>query len=269
MVFRGVASRHRESASGIECFLTGLQRLPGWSAYVQGDLRAAYGRIGVRLQNDQDCGRGWELLGLILRDLGKPKSAVAALENASLLTALHPLSQILLTEGYAQIGKPELAKELYLSRLDLDGDRPEILLLIAAGLEAIDQPHLALEVCRRAGKRAPELGQQAYDMSFYAARCGLQLSLVESLARRAVELEPDNVHFRIGFSSLLVKLKRDRQAHSIVASLTRQQIGQVRCKCCLERIGKLFATFGDRQRAYQCVARLEQLHQANLADNEK
>ncbi len=233
-----------------------LSQVPGWRSYSSGNLHAAFHAVAAAVTRDKNDGRAWELMGLVLRDLGKPKSAVSALETASLLVPMHPLSQICLAECYAVIGKRRLARDLYLSQRQIVQESVQLLLLVAAGLEGIDEPHLAMETCRQASAVDPDSGQVHYDMCFYASRCGSRVSVVENLAWRAVELEPGNVHFRVGLASLLVRLERFDKAHWVVSKLTVEQINQVTCKCCLARIQQLYIDMADEERSQWCHERL-------------
>lgn len=236
-----------------------LDSTDGWKEYVQGDLWGVCEITAATVSRDEHDGRSWELMGLAFRDLSKSKSAVHAFEQATLLVPLHPLSQICLAECHAVLGRTELARDLYLAQVDSSADNVDLLLLVAAGLEGIDEPHLAMEVCRKAGAVAPESAQVVYDMSFYAARCGSQASLVEALAWRAVELEPRNVHFRVGLASLLIRLERFSKAYWVVHTLSNEQIQEVTCKCCLERIMRLYLGAGDQERFQHCETRLQVL----------
>ncbi|MEM7475468.1 MAG: hypothetical protein AAF483_10790 [Planctomycetota bacterium] len=249
----------RKQAEGFTQSLAKLQDLPGWPEYCRGELNSAVEKISSALYSDEENGFGWELMGLIFRDLGKPKSAINAFERASLLVPMHPLASLCLAECYGAVGKTELARDLYLSYADCLDGQVEHLLLVAAGLEGIDEPHLAMEICRRASGIDPDCGQIAYDMCFYASRCGAQPALIESLAWRAVELEPDNVHFRVGLASLMIRLERLEKAFWVVGSLNSEQISSINCYCCIERLVALYDSYGDNERAELCRMRLRLL----------
>lgn len=243
-------------ADALERLVPKLGSLPGWQAYAQGNLWAALEVVAQTVSQNEEDGRPWELMGLIFRNLVKPKSAVNAFERAALLVPLQPLSQICLAECYGVIGKKSLARDLYLNQAELYANSAELLLFIAAGLEGIDEPHLAMEMCREASSIAPDSGQVVYDMCFYACRCGAPISVIETLAWRAVELEPDNVHFRVGLASLLVRLGLPSKAHWAVNALSPKQISEVSCACCLERIKQLYESVSDTPRSKQCAQRL-------------
>ena len=252
-------------AESLEQFAPRLCGLPGWANYSSGQLWLALKEITRAVAANEEAGRNWELMGLIFRDLAKPKSAINAFEQASLLVPLHPFSSLCLAECYGSIDKRELARDLYLvqAESELVLASTDLMLLVASGLEGVNEPHLAMELCRQASQLDPDSGQAAFDMCFYASRCGAQPALVESLAWRAVELEPRNVHFRIGLASLLIRMHRFNKAYWVVSSLTEYQIGEISCECCLERIERLFEFRGDEGRAAVCRQRVQFLSREN------
>lgn len=235
----------------------------GYDCYCRGNLEEAIELIRDHLRVSPDDGAAWELLGLALRDLGQPEQAAGAFERASLLHCIQPLSRICLAECYAVLKRPQLACDLYMMQVEELCDDVEMLLLVASGLDGIDRPHLALDVCRRAAHVDPQSGQVPYDMCFYSVRCGCRASVAKSLAWRAVELEPSNVHFRIGLASLLIKLEERERAAWVVSRLEQEQIEQVSCRCCLARVADLCKQLGELQAYQACLAQLKSI---DLAD---
>ncbi len=239
--------------------LRALQSTRGWQAFCEGNLNEAIAESLATLAVDPNDGRAWELLGLAWRDLGKVYDATDAFEKAALLITIQPLSRLCLAECYAVLKRHKLARDLYLIQAEAAVENVELLLLAAAGLDGIDQPQLAMDLCRRAAWVEPECGQVAFDMCFYAMRCGCAPSVVESLAWRAVELEPDNVHFRIGLASVLVRLDQQQRAIWVLRHLESEHFRQVTCRCCLERIAELYRSAGEVERVSNCLRRLEEL----------
>ena len=242
-----------------------------WSSYLDADFSAAEDQCLACLQEDEDSGYAWELLGLIYHDRGEFLRATDALERASLLIRVRIEARIALAAAYGALQRKQLACELYLELVFGQQLDPGRMLHIAAGLEAIDEPRLAMEVCRRAERQVEQIADDGcveaqihYDMGFYAARAGFPPHISEALTRRAVELEPGNVHFRAGLVSLLIRLDRFEEAFDAVAALTAEKIREINCVCCLERIGNLLRSFGASERAMLCrqqLARLQDLRE--------
>jgi len=250
-----------------------------WARYAEGRLSLAHQECSALIEDSEDHGHAWELLGLVFHDNGQFAAAADALERASLLIRVGPEARIALATAYGQLQRKRLATELYLE-LALVGNgedelEPELLLQIAAGLESLDQPRLAMEVCRRADKVIRESGddsaiaQVVYDMGFYSIRAGFPAHVTESLTRRAIDLEPQNPHFRVGLVSLLIQLDRFEEAFACAQSFSGQQISEVHCKCCLERIANLLHSFGDVQRAARCRERLGELTRSDSPANQR
>lgn len=236
-----------------------FQAVPGWNSFAAKRIEEAIRETGRHLKGDPNDGKAWELLGLELRSGGKSQLAADAFERASLIVTLHPLSRILLAESYALLGHIELAQDLYLLAADSCSQDTDLLLTIASGLEGLGNSKLALELARRAGEVDPQSGQVAYDISFYTMRCGCSAYLAESLCWKAVELEPDNVDFRIGLATLLVRLGKTEQACVVLRKLEREGFARVTCRCCLERIADLYRLAGTSQQLESCLRQLEQL----------
>ncbi len=237
--------------------LTGwLVTAPGWHDYLAGDWDTALD-AGLRAVTiDPHDGRSWELLGLVYRELKQPVRTADAIERASLTHVIHPLSSLCLAEAYGLLGRRNLARQLYLMVTESQRNQDEILLLAATGLDAIDQVRLALDVCQMAQALAPRCGQAAYDMGYYAFRCGLSVPVIESCARRAVELEPENTIFRVGFASLLMRHGDWDRASRLIADFTPLQICEIPCLCCVERVAELYRFAQDAVRLDWCQARI-------------
>jgi tetratricopeptide (TPR) repeat protein len=236
-----------------------------WNAYAAGNLDLALKLAeaaladGVLSESQQD-GPLWQLRGLIHRDRGEAASCVDALERASLLIPLDAVSRVTLADAYAKIGSRDLARDLFVALFSDGTMTVELLMQIGVSLDAIDQPRLAMKACQIAAERDPERSQPYYDMGYYAARCGYPVHVVESLARRAISLEPNRVHYRIGLASLLAKHDRLDEAHAVVRWITTsEQVETINCRCCLERMAALFEQVGDFGRAAECRDRLSRL----------
>lgn len=233
-----------------------------WNAYAAGKLDLALRFAEAALGECDEDGPLWQLRGLIHRDRGEVEACIDALERASLLVPLDAIARVCLAGAYGKTGSRELARDLFVSMFADDAMSVDLFVQVAAGLDAIDQPRLAMKACRIAAEREPERSQLYYDMGFYAARCGYPVHVVEALARRAIALEPSRVNYRVGLASLLAKHDRLDEAREIVAGIAPRQLAAICCRCCLERIAAIFESAGDFARAAECRARLERLADA-------
>lgn len=213
---------------------------------------------GVLLQN-RDHGQAWELRGLIHRDLGEADECVAALEHASLLIPLSSLGRVALAESYGRTGRRGLARDLFREMVRNPETPVSVLLQVATGLDELDAPASAMQACRISLARDPQCAQACYDMSYYAARSGYPLRIVESLARRAISLEPERIHFRVGLVSLLMQHDRTDEAGEVISAVSPDRLQSLNCRCCLERIADLCESLGDWGRVVVCRDRLLRL----------
>ncbi|WDQ15993.1 tetratricopeptide repeat protein [Rhodopirellula sp. P2] len=199
------------------------------------------------------------LLGMASLCACEVNEGIDALERAALLRPLPRAVQIELAIAYGSAGSRTLSKDLLMSIATSGKVSSSELLRIAAGLEAIDQPRLAMEACRQAGILNPERPEVHFQMGYYAEQCGHPAEICESLIRHAIGLDPRNVHFRIGLASLLIRLSRQDDAITVLASVIPDRLDDVHCQCCLKRIANLFFDADDVPRARLCASRLKKL----------
>ncbi|MBX3439697.1 MAG: hypothetical protein KF861_19565 [Planctomycetaceae bacterium] len=232
------------------------EHLQIYRTYESGDLEAAIRLAKTYLRRHKDDGRGWELLGLIQYARGRFAVSVSALERAALIVPLRPAARVCLGYGYAKIGRKALSRDVLASLIEDESLSSSLLLQVGVGLDAVDAPRLAMAACRRASASDPLAPQPYYDMGYYASRCGYPPRVTESLAKKALSLDPQNATYRMGLASLLMRLHRREDAYAQAQQLDEAQIESVTCRCCLERIAELFESVSDYRRALLCRQRL-------------
>jgi cytochrome c-type biogenesis protein CcmH/NrfG len=208
------------------------------------------------VKGNADHGRAWELLGIIAWRLGHRERAQPCLETASLLVPLGPEAACALGECFAATGRRELARMLFQRAADDRRATLEILLMAAAGADAIDFPSLSLRACRAAIQSDPDSPQAHYDLGYYVGRVGGPASTVEAAARKAIQLAPDRLQYRLGLASFLHKHGKTQSAYEVVQHITAAQIEGIGCLCCLKRMVELFDAVNDGERAAWCRERL-------------
>lgn len=228
-------------------------------ALQEGDVIAALEAVEVHLAEDKEDGHAWEMLGLIQYQRDQFSESVSALEMAALLVPLKPMSRICIAYGYSQLGRVELARDLLCELIDDETLSTYLLLQVATGLDSIGEPSLAMHACRVSLERDPESAQSYYDLGFYASECGYPAKYTESLARKAITLEPENVCYRVGISSLLAQQKRHEEAFGFVSELTLEQIESITCRCCILKVMALYKRHNDTQRAEICYQQYQKL----------
>ncbi|MEM1224188.1 MAG: hypothetical protein AAGJ40_00740 [Planctomycetota bacterium] len=241
-----------------------------WQMYQRGELEKCHQmlRVGNRRVEDIHDHESLELLGLILHDLGNPYEAADAIERASLLAPIRDETRIALASCYAQLRRIDLARELYL-QLALQRRLPANLMLqIAAGLEATDAAELAMTVCEWVTEDHPGHAQAFYDMGFYNARSGQPLYVTEAFTREAIRADPGNLHYRIGLISLLIQMQRDDEALEIFSSVSPDQIGEVTCSGCLDRIASMLRRRHEPELADRCERQRDSIRLNHPAESD-
>lgn len=234
-----------------------------------GRFRHAIQFARYALARDSDDASSLELLGVSLCKRCDFCEGIDALERAALIQPLGRESQIELAIAYGCVGRQSLSRDLLMAAAISQHVTTAGLLSIAAGLEAIDEPRLAMEACRRAGKRSPDDADVHYQMGYYAQRCGHPTSVSEALIRHAIELDPRNVHYRVGLVSMLIRVGRKLEAIAVIECVVPARLNEVSCQCCLKRIANLFFDCDDLSRAKRCAERLAVLQDKPTSANKQ
>jgi len=212
---------------------------------------AAERRIAV----DSEDGRAWEIRGLAAAWRREPQLARQSLETAMSLVPLRPAAAIALADLYHDIDR-QLAQRLYLQAVMHPRVDSSLKLVAASGLDRLDWPHLSIRICRQVIQQDADSAQACFDLSYYLGRTGAPDKMVESLARRAIELAPDRCQFRIGLAGFLAQRKRPQDAFALVRHLSSSELEMVTCQCCLHRLQLVFEAVDDAERAAWCRSRL-------------
>ena len=94
-------------------------------------------------------------------------------------------------------------------------------------------------------------------------RLGFPFSKVERVIQQAIDLEPDNVVFRVSLAAGLLKLGREPHAYALVRRFGEKELRQICCSNCLENLRALYEQADD----WQCVSLCnEQIVQRNITE---
>ena len=203
-----------------------------------------------------------ELLGLIRHDQGRSDEAIKAIERAQKLDQVGDRAKIALASCYADRGRTDLAREQFLQLAISRELSPALMLEVAAGLASIDAVQMAIQVCQWAIDRDESNAQAYFDMGRYSARLGRPTYVCEALIQRALQLSPENVHFRIGLASLLIQLSQPSAALTTIRTLRADQIESASCASCLSSIASLLRDHDQVELAGLCERRAAELFEA-------
>lgn len=227
-----------------------------WLRYLAGDLRVAEALCLALLSKNSDCGKSWELLGLVYYDMARTPDAIDALERASLATPMSQQARIALAAAYADSRRYELARDLYLEIAKSTGLGTTLMLEISVGLHRLGGNEAAFKLCRKAIHCDPSVARAYYDMGYYGWLAGCSPEAIEPLIRFALELAPANLQYQLGLVSLLVATNRAEEATALAKQIPLEQYSQITCRCCLERLEKLVQLAGDTARSLACETQL-------------
>lgn len=223
--------------------------------FSQGQMDDAYAHLQRILDDNPDSGRAWEMLGLVYHARQQWEPALRALEKASVYIPLQPMAQCALADSYLACGRGDWAREFYEDLLHREDLTSGVLLNTAAGLNLLGDPWAAVAACRKAIGLEPYEAQPYFSLSFYLGRTGAPERLIESTARHAIDLAPENLTFRVGLAGYLHVRGRTSETEALLAAVTQDDIESLNCQCCLERLRAIFEALGDHSRVHLCGER--------------
>lgn len=222
----------------------------------------AANRLERKLAEHPDDGGLHQAVGLAFADLCLFRRARRVLETAQLLTPFSAEAEVALAECYITAGDGKYAVTL-LRNAGVRSDSPCALRLRAAErLGQLGGYRLGWMICRKAVQDFPDEAQAWFDLSYFMGRVGSPFPQIESTAMRAIDLAPDVVCYRTSLASALFQLDRAADAYRLVRQFEPEQIDEVACDCCLERLGLIFESADDWQRARLCLERRTALQQS-------
>jgi len=194
------------------------------------------------LDQHPDEGRFWELLGTVLWCRGEQNEALASLETASAYRVLTPLSQIILADCYAKLGKPNLAFIILYFLTEEDRCPTALLSHLASALGRINEHYLAALIFARLVERVPTHHRGWHGLAYHSLRLGRSTESVLPFLRSAFELRPYCVTYRVNYGLALADLGRDEEAVLLLDQVHPQTIG---CLCKLTRLSRFYRKLGD------------------------
>jgi hypothetical protein len=130
----------------------------------------------------------------------------------------------------------------------------ELLPGIAANLDQIGKTELALETARRAA------GKQPYHDAIWFLISRLMIKLdchhIIVTLRRAFELAPDNLFYRVDLAVYLSQSEQTLEAYRLLTAVSLASLLTIHCPPRLLSMAVLFHSVGDDFRATACHSRL-------------
>lgn len=239
----------------------------GWKAYEEGRLEAATKVAHYFLAWNEDDADAHQLLGLVCHAATDYDESVAELETASSISPLKLCAEVCLAHGYTRTGHISLACDLLWELAGRKGVPAPLRIQIAAGLDLVDRPDMALKTVHSLvlEESESEIADAWYDLGYYIGRCGGYDYEVEEATRRAIELDSQNSRYRVGLAGLLYRHDRMEEAIDLIRSFTEEAITEINCICCLKKVVELYRRADDGFRTLTAIAHLKKLHQQSSA----
>lgn len=215
--------------------------------------------VGTPMDSERLEGRAAERLGIVEYQHRNLRAACAQLELAASLIPLTVDGVFALAGCYAATGRRTLAVNWHLTLLSSRRVQPAQLLDSARIVDGWGDPRAAVCLCRDAVRRDLDFAQGFFELSWFLARSGCPLSIIEAQARRAIHLAPDHCGYRTSLASLLWRHQRHDQAAELIAVLTPQALRSIRCGCCLQRILEIVNYHGNESQIEACHETLKTL----------
>jgi predicted Zn-dependent protease len=210
------------------------------------------------LQSGSEDGHAYVRVGLELSDAGDLTRCRALLEMAQIFVPLSVLAELALSECYVESNDVDLAIGLLENVARRESAETRTLLRVASCFKEVGCDRDAWITCRRAVRESPDEAQAWFDLSTYMGRVGFPFSKIELVVQRAIDLEPNNVVFRISLASALSRLGREENAYAVIRRFGANELEQICCSSCIESLRLLFERADDWRGVCLCNEQLVQ-----------
>lgn len=211
------------------------------------------------LQEYPDEGRIWEFSGLICRELNCFQGALHAFETANTLIPLSVKAQIALADCYIHSEKQELALEIFKYLSQKNGIPLSLLALVKSRLLLLYKPEAKKCEVVSIIENSEISAEQHYNLAFYMGNTGYPVKIIEQEIKKAIQLAPDHLEYRVGLAGFLSQIDRAKDGYPYVAQLTLEYISELICECCLKRLVNVFMAANDQQKVTSCLNRLREI----------
>lgn len=210
------------------------------------------------IKSDSNDGHTLRRVGLALHTAGDLPRCQTLLEMAQLLVPLNVSAELALAECYVATKDADLAVGLLENVARSESADTPTLLRAASLFKELGSFRNAWLACREAVRKSPDDAQAWFDLSVSMGRVGFPFSKIELVAQKAIDLEPDNVVFRVSLAAALSRLGREPHAYALVQRFGEKELRQICCSSCLECLRSLYKLVGDWRGVCLCNEQLVQ-----------
>jgi tetratricopeptide (TPR) repeat protein len=226
------------------------------SLYRSGAFDQVLELLATALEQHPDHAGLWHFRGLAHHARGDFLEAIAALETLTTLAPLAAASQVALASSYLATGKGELARTIYRHLATFSEMPLHLLPQLAAGLDCLDELHLALTVRRAWASRDPGCAAAFFSAARSMARLKYPPESLLPFLWQAFQLAPDRILYRIDLAVAYHGCGNLAQARTLLQALPPAELAAISCPPRLHALVALFAAAGDSEREQACLARL-------------
>lgn len=211
-----------------------------------GEWRAASAAAEAGLRHAPDHGGLHEVAGVAAYEQEEFSTSLFHLESATTFTPLGVDSQLLLADLYlrfAQMGAARAVLEFL-----ADGDRCPTPMLadLAKALGRAGRPDVALGVCQRLTAVRPSYHPAWFGVAYYLGQLGRPAGQLEFPLRKAFELAPQALPYRLNLAAVYADIGRLAEAYRLVSGVPVEVVG---CRCQCRRFATACEAAGDNDRA--------------------
>jgi tetratricopeptide (TPR) repeat protein len=233
--------------------------------YGAGRHRAALAVLTVAICRSSDTAALWRLRGAIHHAMQEWKTALADVEHAQLLAPLCRDSQLVLADGFAFTGRPELAVTAYEHLLTRDDLPAETYAAIYRGLLVCQRRDLAIECCRAAVRANPDDHAAYFAMAHCMAALRYSATFIAAVLEKAVEAAPGCDVYRVSLALQLTRCRRLKEAYAHLCGASINAIDTMACACSVKLLVQLCEWAEDAERGAILREQLGRLMQRGTA----
>lgn len=214
-----------------------------------GRAAAALALLSEAIDQDPDNAGLWVMRAIVRHGRSLWAGALSDAEQAMTLAPLPRGGQLVLADGYAHLGKVDLALLGYKHLLESGPLPSDLYAGLYAGFRRCGRNDLALQACRDAVEESPDNHAAYFGMAHCMSSLNYSAIYIAGVLRSATQLDPDNVVYRTSLAIQLVRAGKPEDAHAELVQVSPDDLHTIECVCSARRLIQLCAWAGDEERA--------------------
>ncbi len=187
-------------------------------AYKSSQFESALGFASAAIANDRQYGAAWNLKGVLLNNLNRPREALGVLEESVRLLPNSAAPHVNMAKSLLALGQLERCIQVAVQGLKIDPTNIEAALFVARARDRMGEHAASLAVVDRVLAAAP----RSVDAQVMKGRLLLALGRPEDSLRAleaAIEVATDDDGLKLERASVLMRLNRPEDALAVAAEM--------------------------------------------------